>query len=48
MKRSLSIFLIHIYLDSEKDMGEDNSAFLWSIIEVIIYYDHKFVPLDFA
>jgi hypothetical protein len=36
MKEACPIFLLEIYLDTEKTISEDYHPFLWEVIEVII------------
>ena len=45
LKSSLMFYLQHIYFDIEKDMNEDFSMSVWSVIEIVIQDMTKFVEV---
>lgn len=45
MKRVLADFLLHIYLDTEKDISEDNFANLWLVFELLYEDMHKYAEI---
>ena len=45
LKRSILMFLQHIYLDIEKDIGEDFIGLVWKLIEILVNDLDKFVKL---